>query len=228
MPILLLAMHVYPPASSSDTLRIRKVLLKFSNLTFCNGRSPPLLNHSIVGVGLEMENKTTCWKHLTNYCTQVWFPLNDRCPPIPKHLLRYRLVSEYSSILTLQQLYTPTEAVLLVAPFWSWMRLLETESWAVFLAHYELLKKSWETWLDALRKMYCKQQVIIASLLWIKISFNHHIQYTNVNVLIYCVLHMSNTVRKIQEMTSLWISKIVTLPMKVFFVIYYKKSSYNT
>lgn len=52
LPKRLLAMHTYDPASSSDTLTIFRVLLKFSNFTFRPGRSPPFLNHLMVGVGL--------------------------------------------------------------------------------------------------------------------------------------------------------------------------------
>lgn len=53
VPKWLLAMHTYSPASSSDTLTIFRVLLKFSNLTFCPGSSPPFLNHLMMGVGLD-------------------------------------------------------------------------------------------------------------------------------------------------------------------------------
>lgn len=59
LPKTLLAMQTYSPASSSDTLTSFSVLLKFSNFTFCPGRSPPFLNHLIVGVGLQWQGCET-------------------------------------------------------------------------------------------------------------------------------------------------------------------------
>ena len=55
----MLARHTYSPASSSDTLTIFSVLLWFSNLTFWAGRSPPFLNHLMLGVGLKVDGVRT-------------------------------------------------------------------------------------------------------------------------------------------------------------------------
>lgn len=52
LPILLEARQKYSPESSSETLVIRRALLKFSNLALSDGRSPPFLYHTMSGVGL--------------------------------------------------------------------------------------------------------------------------------------------------------------------------------
>lgn len=52
LPILLEARQKYSPESSSDTLVMRRALLKFSNLALSDGRSPPFLYHAMSGVGL--------------------------------------------------------------------------------------------------------------------------------------------------------------------------------
>lgn len=52
LPILLEARQKYSPESSSETLVIRRALLKFSNLALSDGRSPPFLYHAMSGVGL--------------------------------------------------------------------------------------------------------------------------------------------------------------------------------
>lgn len=76
VPKWLLAMHTYSPASSSDTLTIFRVLLKFSNFTFCPGSSPPFLNHLMMGVGLEEKatvGKTRLWLQNSGSCATVHF-----------------------------------------------------------------------------------------------------------------------------------------------------------
>lgn len=52
LPILLEARQKYSPESSSETLVMRRALLKFSNLALSDGRSPPFLYHAMSGVGL--------------------------------------------------------------------------------------------------------------------------------------------------------------------------------
>jgi hypothetical protein len=52
LPILLEARQKYSPESSSETLVMRRALLKFSNLALLDGRSPPFLYHAMSGVGL--------------------------------------------------------------------------------------------------------------------------------------------------------------------------------
>lgn len=52
LPILLEARQKYSPESSSETLVMRRALLKFSNLALSDGRSPPFLYQAMSGVGL--------------------------------------------------------------------------------------------------------------------------------------------------------------------------------
>lgn len=106
VPKWLLAMHTYSPASSSDTLTIFRVLLKFSNLTFCPGSSPPFLNHLMMGVGLE--EKATVGKTR---------PQNSASCATIHFSNKWQYVCD--SALTVQQRYTPAAAAHLAAPFWS-------------------------------------------------------------------------------------------------------------
>lgn len=57
LPILLEARQKYSPESSSETLVMRRALLKFSNLALSDGRSPPFLYHAMSGVGLVKESR---------------------------------------------------------------------------------------------------------------------------------------------------------------------------
>lgn len=112
VPKWLLAMHTYSPASSSDTLTIFRVLLKFSNFTFCPGSSPPFLNHLMMGVGLEEKatvGKTRLWLQNSGSCATVHFSNNTY----------HYAVRVCDSALTVQQRYTPAAAAHLAAPFWS-------------------------------------------------------------------------------------------------------------
>lgn len=52
LPILLEARQEYSPESSSDTLEMRRALLKFSILVLPGGSSPPFLYHMMSGAGL--------------------------------------------------------------------------------------------------------------------------------------------------------------------------------
>lgn len=65
LPILLEARQKYSPESSSDTLVMRRALLKFSNLALSDGRSPPFLYHAMSGVGLrETKQETGTYHHM--------------------------------------------------------------------------------------------------------------------------------------------------------------------
>lgn len=63
LPILLEARQKYSPESSSDTLVMRRALLKFSNLALSDGRSPPFLYHAMSGVGLRETKQETGTYH---------------------------------------------------------------------------------------------------------------------------------------------------------------------
>lgn len=52
LPILFEARQKYSPESSSETLVMRRALLKFSSLALSDGRSPPFLYQAMSGVGL--------------------------------------------------------------------------------------------------------------------------------------------------------------------------------
>lgn len=133
VPKWLLAMHTYSPASSSDTLTIFRVLLKFSNLTFCPGSSPPFLNHLMMGVGLE--EKATGGKTRPQH-SGSWATIHFS----NKYKSYHYAVRVW---LTGQQRYTPAAAAHLAAPFWSsrFLMVRGRSAWTLLLYGLQMWHK---------------------------------------------------------------------------------------
>jgi len=67
LPILFDAKQKYSPESSSDTLEIRRALLKFSSLVLPAGSSPPFLYHMMSGAGLRRGEEVNAFARQENY-----------------------------------------------------------------------------------------------------------------------------------------------------------------
>lgn len=137
VPKWLLAMHTYSPASSSDTLTIFRVLLKFSNLTFCPGSSPPFLNHLMMGVGLD-EKATVGKTRPQSSASCATFQTNGSI-----NLIITQYVCVCDSALTVQQRYTPAAAAHLAAPFWSshFLMVRGRSAWTLLLYGLQMWHK---------------------------------------------------------------------------------------